>query len=122
MPELIEVNSTNHYLLAALESFSAADHDKQNTIIANKRYGAGSIEVTMLLNGQEVSFKAIIDKMLSGYNQAVHAEARKLIEERGAVLVETLQKLERWAQEIELHFKHEATRIVPEALTEDDFR
>lgn len=121
MPELIDVNSNNKYFLAALESFSAADKDKQDAIIASKKV-TGGIEVTMLLNGQEVSFKAVIDKLLSGYGQAVHAEARKLIEERGAVLVDTLQKLDRWAQEIELHFKHEAMRIVPEALTEEDFR
>ncbi len=82
----------------------------------------GEITVGFQINGVEVSFKDVVKELMSVYDKNVQATARQLIEDKAYVLREKLYKLERISEEIETHFMNEFLKLVPECLTQEDFR
>jgi hypothetical protein len=80
------------------------------------------VTVEFKINGVEVSFTDLAKKLMSVYKTNVYAAARELISEKAHVLTEKLQKMERISNDIEEHFNRELRQLVPECLTDEDYR
>lgn len=81
-----------------------------------------TIEVCLTVNGEETSFSTIIERLRESAQQWAWDRAREIYEERAGELGERLRKLAVLADKLETDFKCEVSKILPESLTDEDYR
>ena len=120
MPERLSVETRNTTQWAAICSLADVSEDIMGRIIAKKE--GDLIEVCLTINGEETSFTAIIAALKANAQEWAWERARQLYEERAAELGDKLRKLASLADKLEAEFKCEVGRIMPESLTDEDYR
>lgn len=121
MPEQLKI--TNHNTTtewAVLASLANANKEVMQRIIDRKE--GDTIEVCLTINGEETSFSTIINRLKEEAQQWAWDRAREIYEERVGELGERLRKLAGLADKLEADFKCEVSKILPESLTDEDYR
>lgn len=80
------------------------------------------LDVELKVNGQEVPFTKIIARMKENAEQWSFDKARILLEDRASELSEKLYQLTQIGNDVEAEIKRRIHKILPEALTNEDFR
>jgi hypothetical protein len=96
---------------AALEAIGNLSRELMDTVIA----GGNPIIVELKINGVEVSFVKIIERLKDNATRWAYDAGRLLLEERAGVLSDKLRKLQEFADDVEREFKCEASRLFPES-------
>lgn len=87
-----------------------------------KDINAENIKISMTINGYKVSFLQIIEKLTKCYDEVTQEKAANLLKDKASVLCEKLQKLERFAEEVEQQVKREIHTLFPLTITDEDYR
>ena len=83
-------------------------------------HGAG-LTVELRINGQEVSFTTIMNRLQEEAVRWSWERARTILEDRATALTDTMIKMERLARSVEEELKTWVRQILPEALTGSDY-
>jgi hypothetical protein len=119
MPEIINLKEQSDKTpgWAAYAALSTLSEE----IFAQMVKTPGILIIELKINSTEVSFVHIINRLKEEAERWAFEHARTILEDRAVTLTETLHRLEQISHEVEQEMKRRIHKILPEALTAEDY-
>lgn len=118
MPETIDIRERSTPEWAAIVALATISDEVMGEAFVNK---GPTITVELKINGVEVSFATIINRLKEEAVKWSFDKARDILEDRASVLDETLNRLKYLAESVEQEIKREVHKLLPEAMRPEDY-